>query len=492
MTEQAINAKTNSKKKIGNIIFLAIMIVIAIAFLVQNPSPEELGWFTVVPPIFVLAFILLTKEVVLGLVLAGVMASIMYFKAAFFTEYVWLLYGTVTSEDFVWVMLVCGFMGSLINLIEKAGGAFAFGDFVAAKAKSRKGVLIWTWLLGLIIFLDDYLNALTIGSSMAKVTDKHKVSREMLSYVVDSTAAPVCVIIPISTWAAFVANLLEVNGWAPEGQGMIYYFKTIPYNFYAWVAAFIVPLVIIGVVPVIGRMKKAEERARETGVLAPPGSEKIDIKGGKEVEIPKKPKIINFFLPIIVLVAATVYYEIDLYMGVVVALIFSFFFYIPQKVVSVTEFIELSINGFKNMMLMFVIIAVGYTFGGLLDQIGFIQFTIDSASGIMSPQLMPFIIFIVFGITEFMIGANWTLYIIALPIVIPLSIAIGANTPLCVAAVLSAGVWGSHICMYSDATLLTSAATGCDNYEHAVTQMPFGFIAAGISAFAFLISGFVF
>ena len=490
--EEAQSIQTSNKGRVASIIFIACLLVIGIIYLIQSPDPDNLGWFTVVPPVFVLAFILVTKQVVLGLALAGVMASIMFFKAAFFTEYVWLLYGTVTSEDFVWVMLVCGFMGSLINLIEKAGGAFAFGDFVATKAKSRNGVLIWTWLLGIIIFLDDYLNALTIGSSMAKVTDKHKVSREMLSYVVDSTAAPICVIIPISTWAAFVSNLLEVNGWAPEGQGMVYFLKTIPFNFYAWIAALIVPLVIIGVIPPIGRIKKAEKRANETGVLAPPGSEKIDIKGGQEVEIPNNPKILNFFLPIIVLVGATVYYDIDLYMGVVVALLFSFFLYIPQKVVTVTEFVELSINGFKNMMLMFAIIAFGYTFGGLLDEIGFIQYTIDSASGVMSPQLMPFIIFIIFGITEFMIGANWTLYIIALPIVIPLSMALDANTALSVAAVLSAGVWGSHICMYSDATLLTSAATGCDNYEHAITQMPFGFIAAGISAIFFLIAGFIF
>ena len=135
------------------------------------------------------------------------------------------------SEDMAWLFLVCGLMGSIIALIEHAGGSFAFGDWVSRRAKTRESSLLWAWVLGMAIFIDDYLNSLTVGSSMAPVTDRHKVSREMLAYVVDSTAAPVCVLIPISTWGVFVGRLLESNGLAAEGEGLVYFLKTIPYNF---------------------------------------------------------------------------------------------------------------------------------------------------------------------------------------------------------------------------------------------------------------------
>ena len=141
------------------------------------------------------------------------------------------------SEDIAWLIIVCGLMGSIIALIEKAGGSFAFGEWIAKKAKTKKSSLIWTWILGIVIFIDDYLNSLTVGSCMTTLTDKHKVPREFLAYVVDSTAAPLCVIIPISTWAVFCSRILEVNGWAPAGEGLFYFIKTIPYNFYGWIAA---------------------------------------------------------------------------------------------------------------------------------------------------------------------------------------------------------------------------------------------------------------
>ncbi len=396
------------------------------------------------------------------------------------------------SEDIAWLFIVCGLMGSIIALIEKTGGAYAFGEWVATKAKSRESTLMWTWVLGLAMFLDDYLNALTLGSCMAPATDRYRVSREFLSYVVDSTAAPVCVLVPITTWAVFASRLLEVNGLAEAGQGMKFFIRTIPFNFYGWAATIIVPLVILGVVPVIGPMKKAEKRARETGVLAPPGSEKIDIRAGEAVQAPENAKIINFALPIIFLIAAMIYFDVDMMKGVISTIAFMFFLYIPQGLMNAEEFTDLCMKGLKNMLLPLMLMVLAFTFAEANDAIHFTEYVITSAAPIMSPQLMPLVVFLVLGATEFITGTNWGMYIIALPIVIPLTTSVGANPVLTVAAVLSAGVWGSHICFYSDATIITSAATGCDNFQHAWTQMPFGFMAAGISAIAFLIAGFIF
>ncbi|WP_092481891.1 Na+/H+ antiporter NhaC family protein [Desulfoscipio geothermicus] len=326
---------------------------------------------------------------------------------------------------------------------------------------------------------------------MAPVTDRHKISREKLAYIVDSTAAPVCVMIPISTWAVFIAALLESNGLAPDGQGMQYFIKTIPFNFYGWFAALIVPLVILGIIPALGPMKKADQRALETGVLAPPGSEKIDIKAGEQIEVPANPKIMNFFLPIAFLVASTIYFEIDMMMGVISTMAFMFLLYVPQKLMSPLDFADVSVKGIKNMLFPLLLVVLAFLFAEANEQIGFVEYVINSAKPLMTPELLPLVVFLVLGVTEFISGTSWGMYVIALPIVIPLSLAVGANPFVVVGAVVSAGVWGSHICFYSDATILSSSAAGCDNFQHAITQLPYGLLAAGFAAVAFLIAGFV-
>jgi Na+/H+ antiporter NhaC len=474
------------------IMVLLFVGIVAVATNFIPDDPAQFGFITLVPAIFLISYIFLTKRILESLTLASLLGFVFVYKGEFFGAFTESLLNILMGDTFAWLVVVCGLMGSIIALIEKAGGAQAFGDWVAKRAKSEKSALMWTWLLGMLIFIDDYLNSLTVGSSMAPVTDRYKVSREKLAYVVDSTAAPVSVLVPISTWAVFIAGLLEVNGLAPEGQGMIYFIKTIPFNFYGWFAALIVPLVIIGIIPNFGPMKKAEERAKTTGVLAPPGSEKIDIKAGDTVEIVKNPSILNFFIPIIFLVVSTIYFEVDMMMGVVATMGFIFIFYIPQKILNAEEYADIAIKGIKNMLFPLVMVVLAFMFADVNDQIGFTTYVISSAETFMSPQMLPFVVFIVLGITEFITGTSWGMYVVALPIVIPLSLSIGADPIIAVAAVISAGVWGSHICFYSDATILSSSASGCDNFQHALTQMPYGFIAAVLASISFLIAGFMF
>ena len=475
---------------LGTVLFVVVVALIANAFLPDNP--EEFGILTVVPAAFLVIYIFATKRILEALALAALMGFVMVHKAGFFPAFNDSLMKVLMSEDMAWLFIVCGLMGSIIALIEKAGGSFAFSEWVARRAKTREGGLIWTWILGILIFIDDYLNCLTVGSCMAPITDRHKVPREFLAYVVNSTAAPVCVLIPISTWAVFVAKLLEANGLAPEGQGVAYFIKTIPFNFYGWFGVLVVPLVIMGVIPIFGPMKKAFKRVEETGVLAPPGSEKIDIKAGEVIEMPENPNILNFFVPLIFLVAAVVYFELDMMKGVVATMAFMFLLLVPQGIVNAEEFADVSVKGIKNMLLPLLMMVLAFNFAEANEQIGFTSYVVNTASQVMSPALAPAIIFCVLSCTQFITGTNWGMYIIAFPIVIPLAIAIGANPIIAVAAVLSAGVIGSHLCFYSDATILTAAATGCNNFDHAFTQMPFGFLAAGMSAIAFLIACYFF
>lgn len=469
---------------------MILIIFIAVAFIMPSEA-DDFGILTLIPAVFLLIYIFYTKRILESLAFGAILGYIMQYKSDFFAPVSEALLDIMTNEDIAWLFIVCGLMGSIIALIEKGGGASAFGEWVSKRAKSRKSTLLWTWLLGVVIFIDDYLNSLTVGSSMAPITDKHKVSREYLAYIVDSTAAPVCVLIPISTWAIFIASLMEQYGLAPSGQGILYFIKTIPFNFYGWFAALIVPLVILGVIPLFGPMKKAEERALTTGILAPPGSEKIDIKAGEALDIPEKTSIWNFFLPIIVLVAATIYFELDMQMGVLATIGFLFILYIPQGILTPEEFADMVLKGLKNMLMPLVMVVLAYLFAAASEEIGFIDYVIEVGQQFMTPQLFPLVVFLTFGITEFIMGISWGMYVIALPIVIPLATALGANPFLAIGAVCSAGVWGSHICFYSDATILSSAATGCDNFRHAITQIPYGLLAAGLTTIALLIAGFV-
>lgn len=475
-------------------ILTGALVVLAGAAVAGSYRLDEGGGFgllSVAPAAFLILYIFTTKRILEALAFSSLLGFLLAHRGSFFAAFNDAVMKVLQDEDMAWLFLVCGLMGSIIALIERAGGSFAFGEWVQRRARTRESTLLWTWVLGIAIFIDDYLNSLTVGSCMAPTTDRHKVSREMLAYVVDSTAAPVCVLVPISTWAVFAGRLFESNGLAPPGEGFVYFLRTIPFNFYAWFAVLIVPLVVLGVVPLVGPMKKAEQRARETGVLAPPGSEKIDIKAGEEIAIPPRPRIVNFFLPMIFLVVATILFDKDMAKGVVSTMGFVFVLFLAQKLVTAEEFADLSIRGIKNMLFPLVLVVLAFVFAEANEQIGFTTYVIESAAPVMSPALMAAVVFVVLGITEFITGTNWGMYVVALPIVIPLSQQIGADPILVVAAVLSAGIFGSHICFYSDATILTSAATGCDNFEHAVTQLPYGLVAAGLAALAFLVAGFL-
>jgi Na+/H+ antiporter NhaC len=199
----------------------------------------------------------------------------------------------------------------------------------------------------------------------------------------------------------------------------------------------------------------------------------------------------NFFLPIIMLIVSTIYFDIDMQKGVLTTVAFMFLLYIPQGVLGPEEFFDACVKGVKNMLFPLLLVVLAFTFADVNEQIGFLGWVIDTAKTLMTPELMPFLVFIVLGITEFIMGLSWGMYAIAIPIVIPLAVAVGADPYVCIGAVCSAGVWGSHICFYSDATILSSASSGCDNYRHAITQMPYGFLGAGLTSIAFLLIGYL-
>jgi Na+/H+ antiporter NhaC len=492
--------------------YAVLSVIFAVITLLTPVILPEFPLFSVVPAAFLLVYIFLTRRIfeslTLGIVLAFLMAvssgmyiagdSIYGFEVGqtlgFFDAINYSLIMNVANEDTAWLFIVCGLMGSFVAIIEHAGGVYAFGRWVAKRAKTKKSTLLWTWVLGLIIFVDDYLNALTVGSSMAPLTDKHKVSREYLAYIVDSTAAPDTTLIPVSTWAVFIAGLYsttitEYGLTDIYGGGIRVFISSIPFNFYGWFSLIIVPLTILGVIPLFGKLKRAEKRAQETGVLAPPGSEKIDIRAGESIVERPNARVMNFFIPIIMLIAATLYFEIDLMYGVIFTLAFMFVFYLVQGLTDGESFFALALKGFKNMLTPLLMVVLAYMFADGIHALGFMDYIVDVVSNNVPIWALPALIFLVFGATEFIMGLSWGMYAIAIPLVTVLAFTLNIHPGLLIAAVISAGVWGSHVCFYSDATILSSSAAGCDNFEHATSQLPYGLIAATMALIGFIIAG---
>jgi Na+/H+ antiporter NhaC len=391
------------------------------------------------------------------------------------------------NETVGWVILVCGFMGSLIALFIRTGAVAAFTEAVISRVHSRKGGLFTAWVLGLFLFVDDYLNSIAVGAAMRKVTDSFGTSREMLAYVVDSTAAPVSVIVPISTWAVFFGALLVENGVAPEGQGIQAYIAAIPYMFYAWAAILVVPLVIAGFIPAMGPMRRAELRAAG-GVTVPPEAEHIEA-ANRSITAKEgvQGSTLEFILPMALLAISTWYFDYDFLKGIYLTLTLYVLFIVVRRTLTVEETYNAVLDGFKTMLEPLAALVAAYLLDEINGRMDLSAYVIDLVSPYMTAELLPAVVFMSMGALSFATGSNWGVFVIVLPIVTTLANAVGADMMVVIGATLSASTFGSHACFYTDATVLTAQATGCTPYQHAITQLPYALIAAAVSVVAYLL-----
>ena len=450
-----------------------------------------LGPWVVIPAIFLIAYIFTSRRILEGLALVNVLCLIIGFKGGWFDRFGEVIEDVMMGEEMAFLLVVCGLMGGLVALIEKSGGGFAFANIAVKIAKTAKPTLFATAICSILLSIDDYLSVLTSGSAMTPVNDRHKTPREMTAFVVDAAAAPASVLNPISTWAVFIGGLMIASGLGDEtGAPVVAYIRLLPYNFYAMAALLVTFLVIAGVIPKMGPMKAAFKRVEEGGPLAPAGSERFDMRAGNEVEVPKNPKIYNFLLPIGVLIGATIFFGGDMQLGVIVAVGFCFILFIAQGMKPL-EFMDTLVSGIKNLVEIFVLLALTFSFAAICEEIGFIYFIVNLAVNSLTPAMVPVVIFLVFAITEFIMGISWGMYVVAFPIAIPVAQSLGVDPYIAAGAVVCAGVWGSHSCFYSDSTLLTAASTGCDSFRHCITQIPYVLIAAVITTISFIVLGVV-
>ena len=447
---------------------------------------ETFGIVSLLPTAVVIATAVLTHRPVAAL-LSGVLVGILLLSPG-------NIIGTLSDitldvmqdETIGWVIAVCGLMGSLIYILIQTGGASAFARKMAKRANSRSKSLLVTWFLGMVMFIDDYLNAIAIGNSMKKVTDKFKVSRAMLSYVVDSTAAPTCVIVPISTWAVFFAGVLESTEVANTGDGMRMYISGIPFMFYPFIALLLVPLVATGKFPLLGLMKRAEELAKQGMPVMEP-VEQLEVTEGPVDEAGNpKSNLWVFLIPLFSLIGFSWYFDIDLLRGVIATLFLTIPLVVAMKLIGAHAALDGVLEGFKIMLPPLAIVVVAFMFKTVNDQLGLPQFAIATVEPLMSPVFFPLVVFLTMALIAFATGSSWGVFAIAIPIVMPLGAAMNVPTPLVIGALLSASSFGSHACFYGDATVLSAQACGVGVMEHALTQLPYALVAATLASIAYI------
>ncbi len=475
--------------------FMTIIAMIAIygAFYYISTTKNDgnmWGWKSLLPTIVVVVTAVLSRkpfEAMLAGCLAGLVMLDPTNLLSPFTDNISKVMG---DETIIWIILVCGMMGGFIQLLEISGCLNGFTEWLKVKIKSRRQSLVATATLGVIVFIDDYLNCLAVSSSVKKLTDYYKVSREKIAYLIDSTAAPMCVIVPISTWAVFFAGLLEENGVASENQGMSLYVSSIPFMMYAWVAILIAYLVATGLLGDFGPMKKAEARAKAGNPVPEEfAGQELTLKTEAKRELSMGMQLFNFFFPMILLIASTVYYDIDLLKGVFVTCAITIVMYYLQGILSFESQTNALFDGFKTMLYPLSTVVASFFLKEINDSLGMTQYIINAVTPYLDQATYPAIVFAVLALVVFGTSSSWGVFIIAIPIVIPIANSLDVYMPLVIGALLSASSFGSHACFFSDSSVLASQGAGCTPMQHAFTQFPYALIGAALALVSFIVLG---
>lgn len=437
---------------------------------------DTLGIISLVPTLTVIVLAIISRRPLQSL-LAGVMLG--YLMTQPTQPIAGLSDGIVKvmSESTTgWLIAMIGLFGSFITLLVRSGGAQAFSRLLVRKVKNRAQAVLATWVLGLIVFVDDYLNVLAISSSMKRLTDRFKVSREMLAYIVDSTAAPVCILIPTTSWAVYVIGLLESNAIADIGLGFALYLEAIPYMLYAWLCVLMVPLVGIGLIPTLGPMKAAETR---TAAGNEPADEQTDASVSPDA------KASDFIIPMLTLALSLWLFDADLLQSILFTVLFTSGYFLLRRRMPWNTIVSAQAEGFQQMLPVLGIVIASFLLRDVNDAMGLADYFITSVQPLMSREWMPFITFVVLASIAFATGSFWGMYAVALPIVVPLAQSMDVPLPLIIGVIVSAGAFGSHACFYGDSTVLAAHGSGCSPLAHAFTQLPYALIAALLAACGF-------
>ncbi len=473
-------------------------------------------FWALVPPIIAIVLALITKEVYsslfIGILFGGLLYSSFSFEGTVVHVFSDGFVSSIADSYNIGIIIFLVLLGAMVSMMNKAGGSAAFGRWASKHIKTKVGAQLATIALGVLIFIDDYFNCLTVGSVMRPITDKHNISRAKLSYFIDATAAPVCIIAPISSWAAAVAGFAKGSG---ASSGMSLFISAIPFNFYALLT--IVMMIFIAVTGLdYGPMKKHENNAKNgdlftTGVEIAEENFKINPKG----------KVCDLVVPVLFLIIACVvgmiysggfftadaegYYNfvtafsnsdasVGLVYGSAFALVFTVIFFLCRKVLSFKDSMASLPEGFCAMVPAILILCCAWTLKTMTDSLGakiFISQLIEGSAGALQ-AFLPAIIFLIAVGLSFATGTSWGTFGILIPIVLSVfGSESGTITIVAISACMAGAVCGDHCSPISDTTIMASAGAQCKHINHVSTQLPYAFTVAGISFVCYIIAGFV-
>lgn len=415
-----------------------------------------------------------------------------------------LFQASLGNADFIWVLMIEVAVGIMIAFYLRADVIKEFAEWGSTKIRSRRMASGFGWLLGLFIFFSDYFSPLFGGPIARPITDKYKVSREMLAYTLDSGSGPVCTLVPISGWAVYMAGLLAGNGPIKTAEdGMSVFVKSIPYNLYGWLAVIVCGLFAFQILPNFGPMKKAEDRALLEGKVIRDGATPLT---GEELDFIKpisgKPTHMVLHLVIPVLMLITISVGTFFILGSVKILEAFFVVVMYQSVVmwiggyftSVKDYITTATNGIKAVLPAIFILALAYCINTISKSLGAQEYVIELTKSWMTPTMLPAITFLTGAAISFFTGTSWGTYAILVPFSVPMALNLsgGEITPIVlitVSAIMGGGVFGDHCSPVSDTTCLSSFGAASDHMDHVMTQLPYALMCAGISFVGFLVMG---
>ncbi len=475
-------------------------------------EPESYFYMTIwslLPPVIAIGLALITKEVYSSLFVGIVIGGLLYSNFSFEGTLTHVFNDgivTVLADPYnVGILIFLVILGIMVVLMNKAGGSAAFGRWASSHIKTRAGAQLATIALGVLIFIDDYFNCLTVGSVMRPVSDNSKVSRAKLAYVIDATAAPVCIIAPVSSWAAAVASYVE------DGNGLYLFIRTIPFNFYALLT--IVMMIFLALTGMeYGPMATHERNAKEKGDIF---SGMKDYANTAAENGNPNGKIIDLILPIAVLIVSCVigmiysggFFEganfvdafsnsdasVGLMLGSSVALIITVIYFLIRRSIKFKEIAESIPEGFKSMVPAILILTFAWSLKAMTDSLGakeFVETVVKGSAGSFQ-AFLPAIVFLIGIFLAFATGTSWGTFGILIPItlaVFPLDNPLGV---ICVSACMAGAVCGDHCSPISDTTIMASAGAQCNHVTHVSTQLPYAMTVAAVSFVCYVIAGFV-
>ncbi len=477
---------------------------------VRKSIPFYATFWGLVPPIIAIVLALITKEVYSSLFIGILAGGLIYSNFKFEGTMVHTLQdgfvSSIADSYNIGILIFLVLLGGMVAMMNKAGGSRAFGRWTTKHIKSRMGAQLCTVLLGVLIFIDDYFNCLTVGSVMRPVTDKHNISRAKLAYIIDATAAPVCIIAPISSWAAAVAGFAKGSG---AESGMSLFISAIPYNFYAILT--IVMMIFLALTNMdFGSMRTHELNAM-AGDLFTTGEEV-----GEDTEISENPrgKVCDLVVPVVVLIITcvlgmiysggffsgtdfiTAFSDSDASVGLVIgsfaAIIFTVIFFMIRRVLTFKQCMEALPAGFKAMVPAIMILSCAWTLKTMTDSLGakiFISRIVESSAGSFQ-MFLPAIIFLIAVGLSFATGTSWGTFGILIPIVLSVfGSQDGTITTVAISACMAGAVCGDHCSPISDTTIMASAGAQCNHINHVSTQLPYALTVAAVSCVTYIIAG---